>query len=342
MFAKDIGIDLGTANTLVYVKNKGVLINEPTVVAVNSGTRAVLAVGEEAKQMIGRTSGAINAIRPMKKGVIADFTTTRAMLRYFISKATKPGPFFSKPRVIVCVPINITEVELRAVVEATIAGGSAERGAFVMEEPMAAAIGAGLPITEAKGSMVVDIGGGTTEVAVISMMGIVVSYSICVAGDDFDKHIVEYIRNNHNLAIGERTAEEIKMSIGCVFDPDPSIMMPVRGRSVKTGLPRTIDISQPEVAVAIAEPMNLIIESIKNTLERTPPELSSDIMSNGLMLTGGSALLDGLENYIESQLGIPVAVADDPLHCVAVGTGIVLNNLDKLKNVLISSRQLRK
>ena len=225
MFRKDIGIDLGTANTLVFVRNKGVLINEPSVVAIKSGTNSVMAVGEGAKQMIGRTSGKINAIRPMKNGVIADYTTTRAMLKYFIDKAAKRGPFSGKPRVIVCVPTNVTEVELRAVVEATIAGGSTERSAFIMEEPMAAAIGAGLPVTEAVGSMVVDIGGGTTEVAVISLMSIVVSRTLRVAGDDFDQHIVNFVRNEHKLAIGERTAEEIKMTIGCVFDPDPSVVM---------------------------------------------------------------------------------------------------------------------
>jgi rod shape-determining protein MreB len=317
------------------------MINEPSVVAINSGTNAVLAVGEEAKRMIGRTSGAINAIRPMKNGVIADFTTTRAMLKYFISKAARRAPFSGKPRVIVCVPTNVTEVEMRAVVEAAIAGGSAERSAYILEEPMAAAIGAGLPIAEAQGSMVVDVGGGTTEVAVISMLGIVVSKSLRVAGDDFDQHIVRYARKEHKLAIGERTAEEIKISIGCVFDPDPSITMPVRGRSTVTGLPKTTDISQTEVAVAIAEPVNMIVEVVKQALERTPPELSSDIMSGGIMLTGGGALLDGLDNYIETQIGIPVSVADEPLHCVALGAGIVLENMDALKGVLISSKRLR-
>ncbi len=341
MFNKDLGIDLGTANTLVFVRNKGIVINEPSVVAVRTDTNQVVAVGEEAKQMIGRTPGAIVAIRPMKDGVIADFSTTQAMLKYFIKKASKKTFFGSKPNVIVCVPSGVTEVEKRAVIEATIAGGAKERGAFLIEEPMAAAIGAGLPIMEPTGSMIVDIGGGTSEVAVISLQGIVTSKSLRVAGDELDEHIVNYVKREYSLAIGERTAEYIKITIGCAYNPESSNKMEVRGRDLITGLPKTIEISAREICIAISEPVNAILDSIKFTLEKTPPELAADVMQSGIMLVGGGALLQGLDKFIEAEVGIPVSIADEPLNCVAVGTGLVLENINVLKDVLISPKKLR-
>ena len=341
MFSKDLGIDLGTANTLVFIKNKGIIVNEPSVVAVNTHTREVLAVGEEAKQMIGRTPGAIVAIRPMKDGVIADFATTQAMLKYFIRKASRRSMFSSKPRVIVCVPSGVTEVEKRAVIEATVTGGAKERGAYLIEEPMAAAIGAGLPVGEPTGSMIVDIGGGTSEVAVISLGGIVTSKSLRVAGDELDEHIVQYIKKEYSLAIGERTAEEIKITIGCAYNADPHDTFEVRGRDLITGLPKTITINAQEVLYAISEPVNAILDAIKMTLEKTPPELSSDIMEAGITLAGGGALLRGFDQLISSEVGMPVHIANEPLSCVAVGTGLVLDHMNSLKSVLITSSKLR-
>ena len=341
MISKDLGIDLGTANILVFMKNKGIVINEPSVVALNTSNNNVLAVGEEAKQMIGRTPGNIVAIRPLKDGVIADFESTKAMLRYFIKKSIPGGLFASKPRVIVCVPSGITEVEKRAVIESTIAAGTKENNAFLIEEPMAAAIGAGLPVGEPVGSMVVDIGGGTCEVAVISLGGIVTSKSLRVGGDELDEHIVNYVKKEYSLAIGERTAEEIKVTIGSVFEPDVHMQMNVRGRDLISGLPKTIVLSAVEIQRAIEEPVAAIIDAIKLTLEKTPPELAADVMESGIVLTGGGALLGDLDRLISYETGMPVVIADEPLNCVALGTGLVLENLESLRSVLISPRKLR-
>lgn len=342
MISRDLGIDLGTANVLVFMKNKGIIINEPSVVALNTTTKDVLAVGDEAKEMIGRTPGNIVAIRPMKDGVIADFGATKAMLKYFIKKSLASSIFSPKPRVIVCVPSGITEVEKRAVIESTIAAGTRENNAFLIEEPMAAAIGAGMPVGEPIGSMVVDIGGGTSEVAVISLGGIVISKSLRVAGDEIDRHISTYIRKEYGLAIGERTAEELKMNIASVYDPDPNFCMDIRGRDLSSGLPKVLTVSSREVYTAIEEPVNSIIDSIKLTLEMTPPELAADIMEAGIMLTGGGALLGDLDRLISYETGITVNIADEPLNCVANGTGIVLDSIEALPNVLISPRRLRK
>ncbi len=341
MFTRDMGIDLGTANTIVIVKNKGIVVNEPSVVAVSTTSRQVLAVGDEAKQMIGRTPGNIVAIRPMKDGVIADFSTTQAMLKYFINKASEGSFFASSPRVVVCVPSGVTEVEKRAVIEATIAGGAKERNAYLIEEPMAAAIGAGLPVNEPTGNMVVDIGGGTSEVAVISLSGIVTSKSLRVAGDEIDEYIINYIKKEYSLAIGERTAENIKIKIGCVYGADKRIKMEVRGRDLITGLPKTIEINQAEVLVAISEPVNSIIDAVKYTLDKTPPELASDVMEAGIMLTGGGAMLGSLDELISAETGIDVHIADEPLNCVALGTSVVLENYSTLSNVLITTSKLR-
>lgn len=341
MFTKDIGIDLGTANTLVFVKNKGIVVNEPSVVAVNTTTKKVLAVGDEAKQMIGRTPGNIIAIRPMKDGVIADFETTRLMLKYFIEKAYRKAFFASRPRIVVCVPSGVTEVEKRAVVEATITAGAHDRDAYLIEEPMAAAIGAGLPVEEPTGSMVVDIGGGTSEVAVISLGGIVNSKSLRVAGDEFDAHIVSYVKKEYNLMIGDRSAEEIKIKIGSVFPQDEEKKMSIKGRDLISGLPKTIEITSEQIRDAINEPINSIIDAIKFALEKTPPELASDIIEAGITLTGGGALLTGLDRLITRETEMPVHIANEPLNCVALGTGMVLEHIDILKNVLISSKKLK-
>jgi len=339
--SRDIGIDLGTANTLVFVKGRGIVTSEPSVVALNTDTREVLAVGDEAKQMIGRTPGNIVAIRPMKDGVIADFGTTQAMLSYFVRKTVRKSLFGSKPSIVVCVPSGVTEVEKRAVMEATISAGMRERNAFLIEEPMAAAIGAGLPIEEPTGSMVVDIGGGTSEVAVLSLSGIVTSRSLRVAGDAIDETIINFVKREYNLAIGERTAEEIKMVIGSVFDPDPSSRMEIRGRDLVSGLPKTVVISSRDVFPAIYEPVNSIVDAVKYTLERTPPELASDIMESGIMLTGGGALLTGIDELLAYETGMPVNIAEDPLNCVALGTGIVLEHRDTLGGVLITHKRLK-
>ncbi|MBR1737239.1 MAG: rod shape-determining protein [Firmicutes bacterium] len=341
MFTKDMGIDLGTANTLVFVRNKGIIVNEPSVVAINSITREVLAVGDEAKQMIGRTPGSIKAIRPMKDGVIADFDVTQSMLKYFIDKAYSKNLFGGKPRIVICVPSGVTEVEKRAVIEAAMAAGAKEKNAYLIEEPMAAAIGAGLAVEEPRGNMVVDIGGGTSEVAVISLGGIVTSKSIRVAGDEFDSCIVNYIKKEFNLAIGDRSAETIKTTIGCAFLDKTGEKMEIRGRDLISGLPKTITITSEQILEALTEPVNAIIEAIKYTLEKTPPELASDIMEVGIFLTGGGALLQGLDKLISSETGMPVHVAKEPLNCVANGTGLVLEHIDTLKTVLISSQKLK-
>ncbi|ARC85580.1 cell shape determining, MreB/Mrl family protein [Clostridium argentinense CDC 2741] len=324
--SRDMGIDLGTANTLVYVKGKGIVLREPSVVAINKKTNRVLAVGNEAKQMIGRTPGNIVAIRPMRDGVIADFDVTEKMLRSFIEKAgAKNG--FKSPRIVVSFPSGVTEVEKRAIEEATKSAGA--RFACLLEEPMAAAIGAGLPVDEPTGSMIVDIGGGTTEVAIISLGGIVTSKSLRVAGDELDKAIIAYIKKQYSLMIGERTAEAIKIELGSAFDlGEEERTMEIKGRDLISGLPKVTEINESEVREALKEPVYSIIDSIKTTLEKTPPELAADIMDKGIMLTGGGALLRGIDALIYHETHMPVNVADIPLDCVAIGAGKALDNID--------------
>ncbi|GAB6099087.1 rod shape-determining protein [Halanaerocella petrolearia] len=342
-FSRDMGVDLGTANTLVYIKGKGVLIREPSVVAIKDGSAEdVLAVGDEAKKMIGRTPGNIVAIRPMKDGVIADFEVTEKMLRYFITKAHKRKRLV-RPRIIVCVPSGVTEVEKRAVIDAALHAGARE--AYLIEEPMAAAIGAGLPVHEATGNMVVDIGGGTTEVAVISLGGIVNKKSIRVGGDELDESIVHHIKNTYNLMVGERTAEEIKMAVGSAYfasntEVSPEDSMEIRGRDLVNGLPKTINVTAKEIQGALEEPVNDIVRAVKSTLEGTPPELSADIMDRGIVMAGGGSLLSGLDKLLAEETGMPVYLADDPLDCVVNGTGKVLEELNNLKNVLITPKRL--
>lgn len=336
LFTKEIGIDLGTANILVYLKGKGIILREPSVVAVNNNTGQVLAVGLDAKQMIGRTPGNITAIRPLKDGVIADFETTQGMLKYFMRKAVGNSPL-AKPRVVICVPSGVTEVEKRAVVDSAMSAGAKE--AYLIEEPMASAIGAGLPVAEPSGSMVVDIGGGTSEVAVISLGGVVVSRSLRIAGDEFDDAIVHYIKKEYNLMIGERSAEDIKLKIGSAYPSDREETYKVSGRDLVTGLPKELAVSSEEIRDALREPVNAVVESIKYTLEKTPPELASDIMERGIMLTGGGALLKGFDKLISEETGIPVFIAEEPLDCVVLGTGKVLEELDTLSNVLLSSKK---
>jgi len=338
IFSRDMGIDLGTANSSVYMKGKGIIVNEPSVVAIQRDTGQVLAVGEEAKQMIGRTPGNIVAIRPMKDGVIADFDTTQSMLRYFITKALRKRPYLIRPRVVVCVPSGVTAVEERAVREATLHAGSRE--AYLIEEPMAAAIGAGLPVHEPTGNMIVDIGGGTSEVAVISLGGIVTSRSIRIAGDEMDEAIIQHIKRTYNLMIGERTAEEIKIKIGTAYPLSKVEKYEVRGRDLLTGLPKTVEITSEEVYKALSEPVSSILEAIKVTLEKTPPELAADVMDRGIVMAGGGSLLRGLDRLVSEETGMPVYVAEEPLFCVAVGTGKVLENLDVLKRVLITPKKI--
>ena len=337
-FVKDMGVDLGTANTLVYIKGKGVVAREPSVVAIDRDSKDVLAVGEEAKKMIGRTPGNIIAIRPLKDGVIANFDITKSMLKYFIRKATRRRTFF-QPRVVVCVPSGVTEVEKKAVEDAAVHAGA--RDAYLIEEPMAAAIGAGLPVQEATGSMIVDIGGGTTEVAVISLGGIVTSRSIRVGGDELDESVVAYIKKAYSLMIGERTAEEIKIRIGTADENAEVKLMDIRGRDMISGLPKTIEISSKEVHEAMKEPIFNIIDAIKSTLEKTPPELSSDVMEFGIMLSGGGALLGSLDKLIAKETGMPVHIAEDPLDCVAIGTGKSLDSIEVLKRASSPNRRLR-
>ncbi|KJS19367.1 MAG: rod shape-determining protein MreB [Clostridiaceae bacterium BRH_c20a] len=337
-FAKDIGIDLGTANSMVYVRGKGIVLSEPSVVAIQRDTGNVLAVGEEAKKMIGRTPGNIIAIRPLKDGVIADFEVTHTMLKYFINKALKSKSFLVKPRVVVCVPAGVTSVEERAVKEATLQAGAKE--AHLIEEPMAAAIGAGLPVHEPTGNMIVDIGGGTTDVAIISLGGIVTSRSIRIGGDEMDDAIIHYIKRTYNLMIGDRTAEEIKIQIGSAYPEETSDIYQVRGRDLVTGLPKNIAITSKEIQNALRDPVNSIIEAIKVCLEKTPPELAADIMDRGIVMAGGGSLLKGLDKLIANETGMPVHVADDPLSCVAIGTGKVLENIDILKRVVIANKRI--
>lgn len=340
-FSRDMGIDLGTANTLVHVKGKGIVLREPSVVAIQSDTNKVLAVGEEAKQMIGRTPGNIVAIRPMKDGVIADFDTTQAMLRYFIEKALEKTSGYKnpliRPRVVISVPTGVTAVEERAVREAALQAGA--KDAYLIEEPMAAAIGAGLPVHEPTGNMIVDIGGGTTEVAVISLGGIVNSKSVRVAGDEMDDAIIQHLKKTYNLLIGERTAEDIKINIGsALWDGDPA-SYEVRGRDLVTGLPKTISISSLEIQKALSEPVSAIVEAIKVCLERTPPELAADIMDKGIVMAGGGSLLKGLDRLVSRETNMPVHVCEEPLSAVARGTGKVLDNIEILRKVLRNPRR---
>lgn len=338
VLSKDMGIDLGTANSSVYIKGKGIVVNEPSVVAIQRDTGQVLAVGDEAKQMIGRTPGNIVAIRPMKDGVIADFDTTQSMLKYFITKALRKKPYLVRPRVVVCVPSGVTAVEERAVREATLQAGARE--AYLIEEPMAAAIGAGLPVHEPTGNMIVDIGGGTSEVAVISLGGIVTSRSIRVAGDEMDEAIMQHIKRTYNLMVGERTAEEIKIKIGTAYRLPTVEKYEVRGRDLLTGLPKTVEITSEEVFKALSEPVSSILEAIKVSLEKTPPELAADVMDRGIVMAGGGSLLRGLDRLVSEETGMPVHVAEEPLFCVAYGTGKVLENLDVLKRVLITPKKI--
>lgn len=334
---RDLGIDLGTANTLVYVKGKGIVLREPSVVAMQTDTKSIVAVGNDAKNMIGRTPGNVVAMRPMKDGVIADFEITAAMMKHHIRQAIKSKSIFSgKPYVMVCVPSGITAVEERAVIDATRQAGA--KDAYTIEEPFAAAIGANLPVWEPTGSMVVDIGGGTTEVAIISLGGIVTSISIRVAGDEMDEAIVSYIRKNYNLMIGERTAEAIKMEVGSAGDSEGIDNMEIRGRDLLTGLPKTIEITAKEIGVALKDTVYSIVEAVKNTLEKTPPELAADIMDRGIVLTGGGALLRNLDKVISEETNMPVLIAENPLDCVAIGTGKALDHIQLFKNKAKESR----
>lgn len=330
-FSPDIGIDLGTASVLVYVKGKGIVLQEPSVVAIDTSTNKVLAVGEEAQRMLGRTPGNIVAIRPLKDGVISDYDVTEKMLKHFIEKVTGGvGLFrFFKPQIIVCVPSGVTEVEKRAVIDATMEAGA--RDVFLIEEPIAAAIGAGIEISQPNGSMVVDIGGGTSDVAVISLGGIVVSTSIKIAGDKFDEAIVKYMRKKHSILIGERTAEEIKINIGSAFPRDTEVTMDVRGRNLVSGLPETIKVSSEETLEALRESVAQIADAVHYVLEKTPPELSADISDKGILMTGGGSLLWGLDMLIAKRTGISVYIADDAISCVAKGTGEALNSIKVLQ-----------
>jgi len=333
LLGRDMAVDLGTANTLVYVRGRGVLLNEPSVVALNAQTREILAVGTEAKRMLGRTPDSIAAIRPMKDGVIADFESTEQMLRLFIQRVHRRR-YFAKPRLVVCVPSGITSVEQRAVKEAGYQAGA--RRVYIIEEPMAAAIGAGLPVHEATGNMVVDVGGGTTEVAVISLGGIVTSLSIRTAGDDLDAAVMSWFKKEYSLMLGERTAEEIKIQLGSAFPLPEEPQAEIRGRDLISGLPRTITISSAEVRQALEEPLHDIVDAVRTTLDKTPPELAGDIMDRGLVLTGGGALLRGLDERLRHETGMPVHVAEDPLHSVAMGAGKCVEEFEALQQVLVS------
>ena len=335
LFSNDLAIDLGTTNTLVYVKGEGIVCNEPSVVAVqkdNRGSRRVLAVGAEAKRMLGRTPGNINAIRPLKDGVIADFEITEAMLRYFIQKIHNRKTLV-RPRIIICVPFGVTEVEKRAVRESAESAGARE--VYLVEEPMAAAIGAGLPITEPTGNMIVDIGGGTTEVAVISLAGIVFSKSIRVGGDKMDEAIVQYVKRKYNLLVGERTAELVKITIGSAYPGEEIQTMEIKGRDLVAGVPKTVEITDEEIRESIVEPINAIVEAVRIGLERTPPELASDIVDKGIVLAGGGALLRNLDTLLRDQTGLPVMLADEPLEAVVMGAGKVLDELSLLRDIAI-------
>ncbi|WP_321532557.1 rod shape-determining protein [uncultured Desulfuromonas sp.] len=337
IFSNDLAIDLGTANTLVYLKSKGIVVSEPSVVAVQkdaTGAKKVLAVGVEAKKMLGRTPGSIVAIRPMKDGVIADFDITEEMLRYFIHKVHNRKALV-RPRIVICVPSGITQVEKRAVKESAESAGARE--VYLIEEPMAAAIGAGLPITEANGNMIVDIGGGTTEVAIISLAGIVYAKSVRVGGDKLDEAVTQYIKRKYNMLIGERTAEQIKIEIGSAYAGEEEDTMDVKGRDLVTGIPRTITINSEEIRDALAETVNAIVEAVRVALERTPPELAADIVDRGIILAGGGAQLRNLDELLRRETGLPVMIADDPLSCVVLGSGMVLDELDLLRRVTVAT-----
>ena len=336
-FGRDIGIHLGTANTHVYVRGRGIFINENSVVAIDRDSKEIFAVGNKAKDMVGRTPGNIIAIRPLKDGVIADFDTTERLLKDFISKATRRSGFF-RPRVVVAVPSGVTEVEKRAVIDATLSAGA--KDSRVIEEPMAAAIGSGLPVQEPTGNMIVDIGGGTTEVAVISLGGIVSQRSIRVAGDEMDEAIIQHIRRTYNLLIGERTAEQIKAEIGSACNVDEeTLTMEVRGRDLVSGLPKTVVVTSEEVRAALKEPVEAIVEAVKMTLERTPPELAADIMDRGIVMAGGGALLRGLDRLLIKETGMPVHIAEEPLTAVVMGAGLALEHFDLLQRIMLGPKR---
>ena len=326
MFGQDIGIDLGTATVIAYVKGKGIVLREPSVVALNNVTNEVLAVGHEARRMLGRTPGNIVAIRPLKEGVISDYTVTEKMLKHYMTKIC--GRFIFAPRLMICIPSQVTEVEKKAVIDA--ASNAGARKVFLIEEPIAAAIGAGIDISKPCGNMIVDIGGGTTDIAVISLGGSVISTSIKVAGDKFDEYITKYIKKHYNMAIGERTAEELKMNIGCVYPKIQDMEMDVRGIDLITGLPKTLTIYSSEMMEALEEPASMIVDAVHSVLEKTPPELAADISDKGIYMTGGGSLLDGLDRLLQEKLGINVMIAEDAVSCVAKGTGKALDNLDKI------------
>lgn len=338
MFSSDMGIDLGTASTLIYLKNEGIVLCEPSVVAIEAGTSNVLAVGEEAKRMLGRTPGNIVAIRPMRDGVIADFEISESMLRYFIKKVQSSRRLI-RPRIVIAIPSGITEVEKRAVKDSALHAGARE--VYMLEEPVAASIGVGLPIQEPSGNMVIDIGGGTTEMAVISLAGVVFSKSIRIGGDEMDEAIISYLKRTYNLMVGERTAEELKISIGSAYPLDEEMTREVRGRDLVAGLPKMITVTSEEVREALSEPIAQIVEAVRITLERTPPELSADLIEKGLILAGGGALLRGFDKLISEETGLPVHLADDPLTAVALGTGKVLNELKYLKRLTVAPRLQR-
>ncbi|HEX7709047.1 MAG TPA: rod shape-determining protein [Thermoanaerobaculia bacterium] len=332
MFSNDLAIDLGTANTLVYAKNKGIVVREPSIVAVNKINNNVEAVGKEAKEMLGRTPGNIVAIRPMKDGVIADFEVTEKMIKYFIEKA-HGRRFLVKPRIVISVPSEITQVEKRAVKDSALRAGATE--VYLIEQAMAAAIGAGLPITDPTGNMIVDIGGGTTDVAVISLAGIVYSRSVRVAGNEMDDAIIQYIKRKYNLLIGERTAEQIKMEIGSAFPLDEEMTMEIKGRDLVEGVPKTLVVSDEEIREALSETVATIVEAVRVALERTPPELSADIMDKGIIIAGGGSMLKNLDQRLREETGLPVTLAEDPLACVALGTGQMLTDFNLLRKISI-------
>jgi cell shape determining protein, MreB/Mrl family len=332
MFSSDLAVDLGTANTLIYVKGRGVVSSEPSVVAINSNTREILAIGQEAKNMLGRTPANISAVRPMKDGVIADYDTTEKMIRYFILKVHNRKSLV-RPRMVICIPSGVTQVEKRAVKDSAIQAGARE--VYLIEEPMAAAIGAGLPIQEPSGNMVVDIGGGTTEVAVISLSGIVYANSVRVGGDEMDDNIVNYIKRQYNLLIGTATAEDLKIKLGSAFPLENEIKTEIKGRDLVTGIPKTIEISDSEIREALKESIGKIVDAVRIALEQTPPELSADIVDRGIVLTGGGALLKNLDKRLSHETGLPIIVSDDPLKAVALGSGKVLDDLELLKKVAV-------
>lgn len=328
LFGQDIGIDLGTATILVYLKGKGIVLREPSVVAIDKNTNEVLAVGQEARRMLGRTPGNIVAIRPLKEGVISDYTVTEKMLKYFINKVS--GRFIFAPRIMICIPSRVTEVEKKAVIDAANHAGA--RKVHLIEEPIAAAIGAGIDITKPYGTMILDVGGGTTDIAVIALGGAVRSLSIRAAGDKFDEAIIKYIKKTHNIVIGERTAEDVKINIGCVYPKAVVETMKVKGRDQTTGLPVEFEITSEEMLEALSEPAKVIVEGVHSVLESTPPELSADISERGIYITGGGGLISGLDKLLQEKIGIPVMIADDAISCVAIGTGKALNHLDLLES----------